>query len=202
MEIMAYPKGKPKSEESKRKVSASLKVAWTDEKRAERSLKYSGDGNPFFGMTHSEEARSAISAKVGRPCPPDRRLQIAAQMKGNTHKLGKSQDVSAETKEKIAATKRGHLNHFWRGGVTAEHQRIRRSWEYRAWREAVFSRDGYACQECAAKNGDGRAVYLEADHIKPFSTHPDLRFDVDNGRTLCRPCHRLTPTFGRNAQYA
>jgi 5-methylcytosine-specific restriction endonuclease McrA len=37
---------------------------------------------------------------------------------------------------------------------------------------------------------------LQADHIKPFAHHPELRFDVNNGRTLCVPCHRKTDTYG------
>ena len=37
-----------------------------------------------------------------------------------------------------------------------------------------------------------RGNYLEADHIKPWAYFPDLRFELDNGRTLCRPCHDTT----------
>lgn len=72
---------------------------------------------------------------------------------------------------------------------------IRNSEEYRQWRAAVFERDHYTCQNCG-KTGGG----LNAHHIKPFSKHPELRFDVDNGITLCTECHKLAHPRGfRNA---
>lgn len=85
--------------------------------------------------------------------------------------------------------KSGPNCHLWRGGVTPEHERVRKSVEYKAWRTAVFQRDRYTCVECGAKKD------LNADHIKSFARFPELRFDVSNGRTLCVPCHKKTPTY-------
>lgn len=63
----------------------------------------------------------------------------------------------------------------------------RYSIEASEWRKAVFERDDYTCQLC-----NTRGNYLEADHIKPWAYFPNLRFDINNGRTLCRPCHDKT----------
>jgi hypothetical protein len=68
--------------------------------------------------------------------------------------------------------------------------------EYKAWRLAVFRRDKFTCRWCGRT---GKRVRLEADHIMPWSTHPKLRYTVSNGRTLCRRCHRKTPTYGIKA---
>lgn len=68
--------------------------------------------------------------------------------------------------------------------------------KYKAWRLAVFKRDKFTCRWCKRS---GRYVRLEADHILPKSTHPQLMYKISNGRTLCRRCHRKTPTFGLKA---
>jgi len=72
-----------------------------------------------------------------------------------------------------------------------EAKRIRNSEEYWEWRKNILKRDKYICQICGFKGGK-----LIVDHIKPFALYPDLRLDHSNGRTLCVPCHRKTPTFG------
>ena len=71
-------------------------------------------------------------------------------------------------------------------------QKIRSSWQYYIWRSAVLRKDGYKCVLC----GDDRKSVLEVDHIKPFSLFPELRFAIDNGRTLCINCHKKTKTYG------
>ena len=68
----------------------------------------------------------------------------------------------------------------------------RRSVDAKEWREAVFQRDDFTCQMCGI-----RGTYLEADHIKPWAFFPDLRFELSNGRTLCRPCHDKTKMSAR-----
>jgi hypothetical protein len=84
--------------------------------------------------------------------------------------------------------------HFWRGGKTGEIMAARKSLEYRQWRTAVFRRDDFTCQHCGKRGGK-----LVADHIKPFAYFVALRFEVDNGQTLCEPCHYQTDTYGSKA---
>lgn len=55
--------------------------------------------------------------------------------------------------------------------------------EYAEWRKAVYERDNYTCQECGSKRG------LNAHHVKQWVSYPALRFDVNNGITLCEECH-------------
>lgn len=79
----------------------------------------------------------------------------------------------------------GDKNVNWKGGITPINKAIRESSQYAIWRKSVFERDGYTCVECKKIGG-----FLQADHIKPFCLYPSLRFDINNGRTLCKPCHK------------
>jgi hypothetical protein len=58
--------------------------------------------------------------------------------------------------------------------------------EYAQWRDAVYTRDSFTCQECKQVGGE-----LNAHHIRSWATSPELRFDVENGVTLCFSCHGL-----------
>lgn len=116
--------------------------------------------------------------------------------------FGKGDTHSVEAKRKVSESligKRGNLARNWQGGKTDKNTIIRYSTEMKDWRERVFKRDNYTCQECGAKSGCGKAVVLCADHIKPFAYYPELRFDVDNGRTLCESCHKKTDSFAGKA---
>jgi hypothetical protein len=86
----------------------------------------------------------------------------------------------------------GVNNPNWAGGVTPINEKIRHSIEYGEWRDAVLKRDNYACVLC----GVGGWGNIHADHIKPFAHYPELRLELSNGRTLCKPCHLKTPTYG------
>jgi len=78
----------------------------------------------------------------------------------------------------------------WRGGITPVNKHIRNSLGYKLWRTAIFDRDNYTCIWCGERGGK-----LNADHIKPFSLFPELRFVVTNGRTLCEDCHKKTDSY-------
>jgi hypothetical protein len=126
--------------------------------------------------------------------------------------IKKGQKLSEEIKLKISKALSGKRpknnlgwvgeNHpGWKGGITPINQKIRTSLEYKLWRKSVFERDNYTCVWCGKKNGKGIAVYLHADHIKPFALYPELRFAIDNGRTLCRECHITTDTYGSKTNH-
>lgn len=140
------------------------------------------------------------------PCSEETKIKISKSLKGipkskeTRDKISKSQKgrkkpMSLETRMKISLSHRGEKHYNWKGGVTSINRKIRSGIEYRLWREAVFKRDDWTCIWCGQRGGK-----LNADHIKPFSVFPELRFAIDNGRTLCEPCHRTTDTFGRKAE--
>lgn len=134
----------------------------------------------------------AGTSRLGKP--NGRAGETRPYMRGENNPMS-----SAETRAKQKANvPRGEKHPAWRGGVTPLYKTIRKSPEYIAWRTAVYERDNYTCQECGLSPGQGKRVDLNADHIKPFSIYPELRFELDNGRTLCVPCHKKTSTYGGN----
>jgi hypothetical protein len=180
--------GKTLSEEHRRKISNALK------------------GKPKTkGNKLSDETRRRMSeARKGHPVSRDTRRKISKGRKGmtfsDTHRenIGKAGigripwnkgkklgPQSPELRKRHSVSVKGERHYNWQGGKTRAIMVIRRSIETRLWREAVFERDNYTCQKCSR-----RGAYLHAHHIKPFAKYPDLRFDVSNGETLCRSCHR------------
>lgn len=84
---------------------------------------------------------------------------------------------------------------------------IRQLFKYVEWRTTIFTRDNFTCVLCNATK-----VYVEADHfpvrfidilnknkIETFdqALACEELWDISNGRTLCKPCHLKTITWGR-----
>lgn len=172
---------RPLSEEHRRKIGASQKgKIITAETRQKISV--SLRGRP--GRKQTEGAKRKISeARKGKPLSVEHRRKISLIRTGSHH--------TEATCKKMAEDRRGEKSHLWKGGIYPKNLLIRCSAEYSKWRQSVFKRDDWTCKSCGAKG-----IQLNADHIKPFSTHPELRFDINNGRTLCEPCHRQTDTYG------
>jgi ribosomal protein L34E len=81
---------------------------------------------------------------------------------------------------------RSNENHWnWKGGISKERDVIKATEQYKEWRNKVFQRDNYTCQCC----GNNQSNNLEAHHILNFSEYIDLRFNINNGITLCKDCH-------------
>lgn len=78
----------------------------------------------------------------------------------------------------------------WKGGT--EHNNAERAtFEYAQWRKAVFHRDNHTCQCCGRRSHKGATLEINAHHIANWKDNEALRYDVDNGATLCVDCHTL-----------
>lgn len=75
-------------------------------------------------------------------------------------------------------------------GITSQNK-IDRTLFQKNFQPLVFKRDNFTCQVCQQYGGN-----LQVDHIKGWSKYPELRFDLDNCRTLCMACHYYV-TFKR-----
>lgn len=100
----------------------------------------------------------------------------------------------------------GEKNGRWQGGKTRLSSRIHNLNLYYEWRKAIFKRDKYRCVLCnKPSKGD-----IEADHKTPaaqlltFFKIETIEeainclplWDINNGRTLCKECHKNTETYG------
>jgi len=89
----------------------------------------------------------------------------------------------------------GEKHFAWKGGRSRGYKTGYYSAEYKRWRISVFERDSFTCQSCRQIGG-----YITAHHIKSFTYYPKLRFELDNGITLCEECHKLTDNYGGKAK--
>ena len=106
----------------------------------------------------------------------------------------------AANPERVAARGekvRAEAHYLWKGGITKLTKSIRQMNENRRWMDAVKARDG-CCTRC------GSGELLEAHHKTELSAlierllissrdearaHASELWDLDNGVTLCQPCH-------------
>ncbi|HOV89038.1 MAG TPA: hypothetical protein PLB74_03225 [Candidatus Paceibacterota bacterium] len=149
------------------------------------------------------DANTAKWTEEKRKAQSEKRKGIASSALGKTWQLKHI---------KKYPTRAGEKSHLWKGGKTKLSSKIRNSVEYKIWRKQVFERDNYSCVECGRKRKKGDRVIIDADHISPFSKILDdfnitfieeavsceKLWDIENGRTLCRECHKKTDTYGVN----
>ena len=141
----------------------------------------------------------------GVPWTKEVKLKISKKLKGGIP-WNKGVLMSEETKRKLRENAMGKTfntgrTHFrkgqipwnYKGGITKKNQLLKGSPKYKRWRADIFRRDGWSCVLCgyrSKKKGD-----IQADHIKPFALFPTLRLNRNNGRTLCKNCHKKTFSY-------
>jgi len=155
----------------------------------------------------SLETRNKIKlSKLGKTRPP---LTSEWKEKIRESSIGKNvwmkgKKLSKEWKINISKGQQGNKSHFRKGGVTEVSKLIRESFKYNKWRQDVFIRDSFICQECGQIGGE-----LEVHHIKSFSILIEEvkinlplfnlydgamiynpLWDLSNGITYCKECHK------------
>ena len=120
---------------------------------------------------------------------PSKRPEVREKMRlaklGKIGKnLGKTWKVSKEKLKNFGKIK-GDKHWNWQGGKTKYYKHNdTQTRVYSKWREDVFKRDNYTCYGCGEKG-----IYLQPHHINGWTKHPEQRYDVCNGLTLCKKCH-------------
>ncbi len=144
-------------------------------------------------QTHKDNISKAMKGKMPKFIPNNKGIKRTAENKKQISETLKRKGVKPPRPLRESLC-RGERHRWWKGGISPINERLRKSPEYKLWRKAVFERDKYTCIWCGYKGNK-----IQADHIKPFALYPELRFAIDNGRTLCDKCHKTTDTYGGNS---
>lgn len=146
------------------------------------SKSHSGINNPMYGKTPWNKGMKGLqpwhNISGFRPNPDTQFKKGSSGFKGK-HTL--------ETRIKISKVQQ--KTGLWQGFKRSRDYLERRKFKQQMQR-MVFERDNYTCQMCGS-GGD-----LQVDHIQSWSEYIELRFSMDNCRTLCVKCHYKI-TFGK-----
>jgi hypothetical protein len=182
--------------EQNKQRSILMKKMWKNiEYREKVRLSHLGNKNHFFGKKHTDITKDRIRlARLGKKLSKETKLKIGLSNKG----VKKSDEDREGCRRRMKINYRlgklklgkGETHWNWKGGITPLNKHLRACSKWKIWRELIFLRDNFTCQNfncvyCNNKIG----VMLHPHHIKPCSLHPDLAFDVENGITYCEGFH-------------
>ena len=161
---------------------------------AREKLAHAAKGNKrCLGREESAQTRERIAqALTGRKQSLEHIANKVASCRSHAAQYGGMTPATRAHWQRLMARQKGSAHPSWRDGSTSMRSKQSKSPEYLFFRRAVLERDNFTCQYCSARNGNGSTVHLQVHHVQSYAGHPELRFSLDNGITLCRPCHNLT----------
>lgn len=154
--------------------------------------------------TRLSQARFAGMARGTVPPPWNKGKPWSQEVKDKIGAANRGNFPSLEVKAKISAATSGSKNHNWMEDRKAlarfkDGNEYRNSPAHREWSRQVKKRDKWVCR-ISDENCKGRMV---SHHILSWKDHPELRYQINNGITLCHHHHprkkedeaRLSPFF-------
>lgn len=135
-------------------------------------------GNGRKGMKNSEQHNKKLSeAHKGKKLSSEHKIKLSLAKKNSGFRPNEKYWF-----------KKGHIPSNYKGNKSLNYS-LRRSIEWKVWRSKVFERDNFTCKHCGV-----RGVYIEPHHIVSVKEciemkNLELVFNIDNGLTLCKPCH-------------
>ena len=140
-----------------------------------------------IGIWSEEQIANNRAKHLGKHTSARQKLVASLIHKGNKWALGNN--LSIETRKKMSESRKGDKNYQWISDRTLlkDDHRDRGGQLHREWSMQVKNRDGWRCKidnhDC-----EGRVV---AHHILGWSSYPELRYEINNGITLCHAHHPL-----------
>ncbi len=191
MNMSKAKKGKPITLIHRKHISEALKsssyVRCKPSEEVRRKMSLSAMGNTsHLGHKHSEETKAQMSKnKKGLP----------SKSKGKHWKI---KDTS-KMKGRFGVRTWNYIQDRTKLAILSNGEEYRNSSASREWGLQVKNRDKWSCR-IADINCDGKMV---AHHILPWRDFPELRYEVNNGITLCHFHHprkrndeiKFIPTF-------
>lgn len=112
---------------------------------------------------------------------------LSNKMSKQNKEWWKSKEYRQKVSERTTKNFTGIKNPNYKIDLTDEEREIQRNTiENVHWRNDIYKRDNYTCQCC----GDNSGGNLEAHHLYNWSENKKLRYDINNGITLCETCHK------------
>jgi len=208
--FMSLPKGFKLSKETKNKMSLSKNgkktknlcisfgvrgITVSDETKRKIGLANKGKivsdetkrkiGLANKGRTVSDETKRKLKENNAHYWLGKKRCHLSEEHKRKLSLANKGKKIPQEQLEKV----RGKNSWRWIKDRTKlcriSKQGERRTSAYIYWRKQVWLRDDFKCKinnsECNGK--------IEAHHILSWREYPELRFEINNGITLCHAHH-------------